>query len=95
VREKVFLVGLPFLALCDYLMHRALFCTKVVYEDRVSAKCQAAFIEMSWESHCTPAARQDLTESWKNYVTYRQSNPRHTESLPVGRATKDGHESDP
>ena len=50
---------------------------------------------MSWETHCTPAARPELADCWKNYVTYRQSNPLHANGLPVGRATKDGNESDP
>ena len=48
---------------------------------------------MSWETHCTPAARPDLAECWKNYVTYRASNPLHAEGLPVGSARND--ESDP
>ncbi len=51
--------------------------------------------KMSWESHCTPAARQDFTDSWKKCVTYRESNPLQADGLPVGRATNDGNESDP
>jgi hypothetical protein len=47
VREKVFLVGAPFLAFCDYLMHRALFFSKMLYETRVSEKSRTAFIRMS------------------------------------------------
>jgi hypothetical protein len=47
VREKVFLVGAPFLAFCDYLMHRALFFSKMLYETRVLEKSRTAFIRMS------------------------------------------------
>jgi hypothetical protein len=63
-RGKVHLVSPPFLTFCDYLMLRATFFSKVVYDSnlKVSAKSRAAFIKMSWETHCTPAARQDLNE---------------------------------
>jgi hypothetical protein len=93
VRERVYLVGAPFLALCDYLMHRSLFFTKTTYESRVSEKTRKAFIKMSWETHCTPAARPDLAECWKNYITYRASHQLHAEGLPVGSTRND--ESDP
>ena len=93
VRERVYLVGAPFLALCDYLMHRSLFFTKTTYESRVLEKTRKAFIKMSWETHCTPAARPDLAECWKNYITYRASHPLHAEGLPVGSTRND--ESDP
>ncbi len=61
-RSRVALVGPPFLVLCDFLMHRALYFGKVLYEQKVAHDNHAAFLRMCKEEHNTPYARQDLQE---------------------------------
>ena len=63
-RSRVPLVGPPFLLLCDFLMHRALYFSKVLYEQKVTRDNRAAFLRMCKDAHSTPAARQDLQDCW-------------------------------
>jgi hypothetical protein len=63
-RMRVALVGSPFLVLCDFLMHRALYFGKVLYEQKVTRDNRAAFLRMCKDAHSTPAARQDLQDCW-------------------------------
>ena len=92
MRENVYLVSAPFLTLCDYLMHRSLFFNKTTYESKVSADTRTAFINMSWDTHSAPEAREELAESWKGYLAYRRSNP--AKGLPVATAGEGGPNAD-
>ena len=92
-RSRVALVGPPFLLLCDFLMHRALYFGKVLYEQKVTRDNRAAFLRMCKDAHNTPDARRELQECWKNHVAYRVANRMQIAyGLPAGSAlyTADG-----
>ena len=92
-RSRVALVGPPFLLLCDFLMHRALYFGKVLYEQKVTRDNRAAFLRMCKDAHNTPDARRELQECWKNHVAYRVANGMQIAyGLPAGSAlyTADG-----
>ena len=94
IREHVYLVGAPFLTLCDYLMHRSLFFNKQTYENKVSERTRTAFINMCWDTHSAPEAREQLAECWKGYLIYRKSNQLHAKGLPVRTAGQDGFDDE-
>ena len=89
IREHVYLVGAPFLTLCDYLMHRSLFFNKQTYENKVSERTRTAFMDMSWDTHIAPEAREQLADCWKGYLNYRKSNHLHAKGLLVRTAGPD------
>jgi hypothetical protein len=92
-RSRVALIGSPFLLLCDFLMHRALYFGKVLYEQKVTRDNRAAFLRMCKDAHNTPDARQELQECWKNHLAFRATNKMQIAyGLPAGTAlyTADG-----
>jgi hypothetical protein len=87
VRAKEPLIGPPFLMLCDYLLHRALFFGKSFYEQKVSAEARQAFLNMSRAAHTAPGAREDLQDCWKNHVRFRVDHKMQIAyGLPAGTA---------
>ena len=87
VRVKNPLIGPPFLMLCDYLLHRALFFGKTFYEQKVSAEARQAFLNMSRSAHTAPGAREDLQDCWKNHVRFRVDHKMQIAyGLPAGTA---------
>ena len=93
VRAKDPLIGPPFLMLCDFLVHRALFFGKSFYEQKVSTEARQAFLNMSRAAHTAPGARQELQDCWKNHVRFRVDHKMQIAyGLPAGTAlfTADG-----
>jgi hypothetical protein len=87
VRDKKPLIGPPFLVLCDFLMHRALFCSKTFYEQKVSAETRQAFLDKSRETHTAEGARDELQDCWKNHIKYRLDRKMQIAyGLPAGTA---------
>jgi len=75
-------------------MHRSLFFNKQTYKNKVSAQTRTAFINMCWDTHSAPEAREQLAECWKGYLIYRKSNQLHAKGLPVRTAGQDGFDAE-
>ncbi len=61
-------MGLPFLSLMDYLMHRAPYHSKSAYEASVPEAIRKAFLEEVHATHSAEDAPQKLAEAWRRFV---------------------------